>query len=338
MLLRAPGRCGTATNIMLAPGRARRPHLLPGDHDLVAVDHAPGLHRGQVGAVVRLGEPLAVAVLAGDDARQEARLLLGGAVHDDGRADQGLAHAAVHPRYPRPVELLVEHREVHRVHALAAVLFRPVRADQPPGRPAWPSTRRTRGAPGAGQPRAAVAAGRHHRVPVGELDQAQAASAPRSTPAARRGTARSPGQGQVPWESLLVGACLVMRFMSWAAGVPGSAGRPRCVPTVRSLNGTSRSVRGSLGRPEHALADDAALYLVGAAGDRRGRGWTAPGAAPGRRPACPARRACPPRRAPTSRCPGPPGPARSGRACSASPARSAACPRLRSAPSWPGSR
>src|SRR6201992_232700 len=55
----------------VGPGRARGPHLLPADHDLVALDHAPGLDRGQIGAVVGLGEGPAVDVPAGDDAVEE---------------------------------------------------------------------------------------------------------------------------------------------------------------------------------------------------------------------------------------------------------------------------
>ncbi len=113
------------------PARTRGPQLLPGDDDLVAVDLAAGLHPSQVGSVVGLGEALAVDVLAADDAGQEVLALFVGAVHDHRRADQGLAHAADHPRYPGPVELLVQHRDPHRVQALAAELGRPVRADEP---------------------------------------------------------------------------------------------------------------------------------------------------------------------------------------------------------------
>ena len=80
------------------PRRARGPHLRAGDHDLVAIHLGAGLHAGQVRALVGLGESLAVDVLAGDDPGQEVRPLLGRAVHDDGRADQALAHAAPDPR------------------------------------------------------------------------------------------------------------------------------------------------------------------------------------------------------------------------------------------------
>src|SRR6202012_4566464 len=103
--------------------RARGPHLLAGDDDLVALDHAARLHRGQVRTVVRLGEALAVDVLAGDDPGQEVRLLLRGAMRDDGRPGQALAHAPVAPGHARAVEFLVQHGDPDPVEALAAVLF-----------------------------------------------------------------------------------------------------------------------------------------------------------------------------------------------------------------------
>ena len=142
--------------------------LLPVIDDLVALHVGPGLHAGQVGALVRLGESLAVHVLAGDDPRQEVRALLGGAVHDDRRADQGLAHAAPYPWQPGLVELLVQHREPDAVHALAAELLRPLRADQPGvGEPALPlRVLRLRGRPG--QFGALVPAGRRRDGPVGQ--------------------------------------------------------------------------------------------------------------------------------------------------------------------------
>ena len=43
----------------LRPVRERRPHLLAGDHPLVAVEHGAGLHVGEVGAGVGLGVALA---------------------------------------------------------------------------------------------------------------------------------------------------------------------------------------------------------------------------------------------------------------------------------------
>ncbi len=61
----------------------RRPHLLPGDHPLVAVALGLRLHRREVGAGARLGEQLAPALAAVDDREQVALLLLVGAVRVD---------------------------------------------------------------------------------------------------------------------------------------------------------------------------------------------------------------------------------------------------------------
>ena len=60
----------------------RRPDLLAGDHVVVAVAHRPGAQRGEVGAGLGLGEPLAPHVLAAQDRRQVARPLLGRALGD----------------------------------------------------------------------------------------------------------------------------------------------------------------------------------------------------------------------------------------------------------------
>ena len=92
-MLRRVGVGAAEAEHHVRPVRARGPHLLAGDDDLVAVDDAAGLQPGQVGAGVGLGEALAVAVGAVDDPRQEVGLLLVGAVHDDRRPDEPLAHA-----------------------------------------------------------------------------------------------------------------------------------------------------------------------------------------------------------------------------------------------------
>src|SRR5262249_46745156 len=111
--------------------RARRPDLLAGDHDLVAVHDTLGRQARQVRPAARLGEALTVDVLAGDDLGQEVGLLLGGPVHDDRRPGQALAHAARYPRQAGPVQFLVQDRDSYRIQAAAAVLRRPAGADQP---------------------------------------------------------------------------------------------------------------------------------------------------------------------------------------------------------------
>ena len=121
--------------------------------------------------MVRLGEALAVDVLAADDAGQEVRALFLAAVHDHRGTDQGLAHAADHSRDPGRVELLVQHRDPHRVQALAAELGRPLRTDQPGvGQRALPL--RVGGMPqGFGQLRRPVTAGNRRHPPVNEAGQ-----------------------------------------------------------------------------------------------------------------------------------------------------------------------
>ncbi len=61
----------------------RRPHLLAGDHPLVAVALGPGGQRGQVRAGAGLAEELAPALLVAHDRRQEAQALLLGAVGEE---------------------------------------------------------------------------------------------------------------------------------------------------------------------------------------------------------------------------------------------------------------
>ena len=66
--------------------RERRPDLLAGDDVLVAVADRARLQRREVGARLRLGEALAPDLVGRQDRREEALLLLLGAVGDDGRA------------------------------------------------------------------------------------------------------------------------------------------------------------------------------------------------------------------------------------------------------------
>ena len=70
--------------------RERRPHLLAGDHPLVAVEHGAGLDVREVAAGVGLGEALAPQLLDVLDLRQEALLLLLGAELDQRRREEAL--------------------------------------------------------------------------------------------------------------------------------------------------------------------------------------------------------------------------------------------------------
>ena len=78
----------------------RRPHLLPVDDPLVPVEPRPARHCGDVGAGVRLAEPLSPDVLDAEDARQEPALLLLGPEREQHRAEQ-LQRLGVDP-WPAP--------------------------------------------------------------------------------------------------------------------------------------------------------------------------------------------------------------------------------------------
>ena len=122
-----------------------RPDLLARDHPLVAVADGPRLDVGQVAARVGLGVALAPQLGALPDRREEARLLLGRAVVDQGRAEQPLAHDVDPARRRGPGVLLVEDDLLGHGGAPAAVLDRPAQAGPAAPRPA-PS-------PSAGAPR-----------------------------------------------------------------------------------------------------------------------------------------------------------------------------------------
>ena len=106
-------------------GCTRGPHLLTGDHHLVAVDDAARLETREVRARIGLGEPLAVAVGSVDDAREEPLLLLVRSPHDDRGPHQPLAHSAGDAGHLGTGKLLVHHRDLDARQPAAAVLDRP---------------------------------------------------------------------------------------------------------------------------------------------------------------------------------------------------------------------
>src|SRR5262249_34359038 len=66
------------------------PHLLTGDHELVAVALGSCRERGEVAARARLAEQLAPELVATEEWPEVALLLLGGAVRHDRRPGEGL--------------------------------------------------------------------------------------------------------------------------------------------------------------------------------------------------------------------------------------------------------
>ena len=109
------------------------PHLLAGDHPLVPVQFGPGLDVGQVAPGVGLGVALAPQLGPGQDRGQEAGPLCGGAVLDEGRADQPLAQDTDPTRGACPDVLLVEDDLVGDGRPPAPVLDRPADAGPPVG-------------------------------------------------------------------------------------------------------------------------------------------------------------------------------------------------------------
>ncbi|MCY1409471.1 hypothetical protein D9M71_248220 [compost metagenome] len=104
------------------------PDLLAVHHVVVAVTHRAGLQRRQVGAGARLGIALAPPVLAAEDARQEARLLLRSAELDDHRRHH-LHAEGNHTRRTGGSALLLEDVLLHDVPASAAIFRRPARGE-----------------------------------------------------------------------------------------------------------------------------------------------------------------------------------------------------------------
>lgn len=91
---------------MVGEMRVRRPDLLAVDDIAIAVAHRPRLQARQIGAGAGFAETLAPIILAGKDARQVMRLLLGRAELLDHRRQQ----------------LQAQHRQVRRVRQRAFLL------------------------------------------------------------------------------------------------------------------------------------------------------------------------------------------------------------------------
>ena len=109
--------------------RERRPHLLAGDHPLVAVEDGAGLDVREVAAGVRLGEALAPQLVDRLDLREEAPLLLVGAELDQRRGEEALAEERDPRRRVRARVLLVEDDLLGERRRPAAVLLRPRQPD-----------------------------------------------------------------------------------------------------------------------------------------------------------------------------------------------------------------
>ena len=104
------------------------PDLVAVDDEAVAVEHRAGRKAGEVGAGAGLGIALAPRHVAGEDARQVLRLLLGRAGVDDQRADEAQA-VRIRRRRADAAHLLEQDDLLRQRRAHAAGRFRPVRRD-----------------------------------------------------------------------------------------------------------------------------------------------------------------------------------------------------------------
>ena len=113
--------------------RARGPHFLTVDQEMVALVDRAGAQAGEVGAGARLGIALAPDLVAGQDFRQIALFLFLAAPVDQRRAEQVHADRAGQDRRAGAEILLVEDNLLHEAGAAPAIVLRPGDAD-PAGR------------------------------------------------------------------------------------------------------------------------------------------------------------------------------------------------------------
>ena len=109
--------------------RARGPHLLAVDDEMVAVVDRAGAQAGQIGAGARLGIALAPDLVGAEDLRQVARFLLLGAPMDQGRAQKVEAALARQDRRAGAEIFLVEDHLLHKAGAAPAIFLGPGDAD-----------------------------------------------------------------------------------------------------------------------------------------------------------------------------------------------------------------
>ena len=105
---------------------AARPHLLTGDDPLIAALDRARLQRREVRAGLRLREALTPDLIAGDDRREVAVLLLLGAPGHDRRTREQQSEHVRRQRRTGASELLEEDRRLRQRRAATAVLTRPV--------------------------------------------------------------------------------------------------------------------------------------------------------------------------------------------------------------------
>jgi len=109
--------------------RARGPHLLAVDDEMVAVVDSSGSEAREIAAGVGLGKALAPQFVGVEDARQVALLLLLGPPMNEARAEQVEPAGPRQDRSAGAREFLVEDDLLHKVGAAAAILLGPGEPD-----------------------------------------------------------------------------------------------------------------------------------------------------------------------------------------------------------------
>ena len=107
------------------------PHLLTVDHPLVAIEHSRCLQTGQIRSRVRLGETLAPARAALEDAGKKLTLLLLGSPLQQGRTHQCVTEEVAAHRRTSTGEFFGQHHPLHGGQPFPAVLGGPGRTDPP---------------------------------------------------------------------------------------------------------------------------------------------------------------------------------------------------------------
>ena len=126
------GRFGIGAHQQKAPigeMRARGPHLLPVDKEMVAAIDGARPEASKVAAGAGFGKALTPALLAGEDARQMALFLRLGAALDQRRTQEVDGASPRQDRGAGAEILLVENHLLHKAGAAPAIFFRPGNPD-----------------------------------------------------------------------------------------------------------------------------------------------------------------------------------------------------------------
>src|SRR3989440_12947772 len=105
--------------------RARSPHLLPVDDEMVTPVDGAGAQAGEISAGIGLRIALAPQLVGAENARQVPLLLLLGSPMNERRAQQVQRACRREHRRPRAEIFLIEDHLLHKAGATAAILLGP---------------------------------------------------------------------------------------------------------------------------------------------------------------------------------------------------------------------